>query len=267
MIEDSIKDTEIIGKTIGIKIKSYIKDNSKKYFLDAKDKIILEMREYRNKLKEKEEEEFMIQENEELKKHQSIEKLKEKNIILNNKIDKNRIILEKIIERQIRYLKKYNCFSQLKIEKSISHNQKNKENQILYFLIKNIKRKAFNNIMRSTLQKPTIDYENEVKRRFDEKIKDLKKSYKFEKEEILELIYKAQENLKNEIKKKIQTKLLLDQIVLKGVSAMNIQALTLSNETLKDIYKNDNLKEYEKNFITNLPKTKFILSQNDIKIN
>lgn len=51
-------------------------------------------------------------------------------------------------------------------------------------------------------------------------------------EKIYELIAKAEEKLKLEQKKKIQTKLQLDQVVLRGVSALNIQALKLSQNAL-----------------------------------
>lgn len=51
-------------------------------------------------------------------------------------------------------------------------------------------------------------------------------------EELLKLIENAQEKLMHENRKKIQVKLALDQMVLRGVSALNMQAITLSQNSL-----------------------------------
>ena len=50
------------------------------------------------------------------------------------------------------------------------------------------------------------------------------------------LISKAQEKLKHENRKKVQVKLMLDQMVLRGVSALNLQAMALSQNSLQGIY-------------------------------
>ena len=78
-----------------------------------------------------------------------------------------------------------------------------------------------------------------------------------------ELIKKAEEKLRHENKKKIQTKLKLDQMVLRGVSAMNLEALKLAQNSLQgiiifnlfiiilDVFKTDYKKDIEK-MISNL---------------
>ena len=56
---------------------------------------------------------------------------------------------------------------------------------------------------------------------------------------LVQLIYKAEEKLKHENRKKVQTKLQLDQIVLRGISALNMKALALSQNSLNGMDKND----------------------------
>ena len=50
---------------------------------------------------------------------------------------------------------------------------------------------------------------------------------------MLNLIKQAEEKLKHENRKKIQVKLMLDQMVLRGISALNLQAMHLSQNSLK----------------------------------
>jgi hypothetical protein len=91
-------------------------------------------------------------------------------------------------------------------------------------------------LKRTTTYKPIKDYDLQVKTNIEKDLKTYEDTQIKEKEGILQLIYQAEEKLKHENRKKVQTKLLLDQIVLRGVSAMNIQALTLSNNSLKGNY-------------------------------
>lgn len=51
-------------------------------------------------------------------------------------------------------------------------------------------------------------------------------------DELIKLIEKAEEKLLHENRKKIQVKLALDQMVLRGVSALNMQAISLSQNSL-----------------------------------
>lgn len=109
-----------------------------------------------------------------------------------------------------------------------------------------------------------IHFENKIRERTELELKNYETTLVQQQEKILELIAKAEEKLKLEHKKKIQTKLQLDQVVLRGVSALNIQALKLSQTALNgkiiyhlDVYKSEYLKEIEKNIKTMVfPETK-----------
>lgn len=100
-----------------------------------------------------------------------------------------------------------------------------------------------NNLIRKSLKSWKFVSFHESNRNFEKKIKDRTdlemKNYETnliqQQERIYELIAKAEEKLIQEQKKKIQTKLQLDQIVLRGVSALNIQALKLSQSSLNGI--------------------------------
>ena len=65
------------------------------------------------------------------------------------------------------------------------------------------------------------------------------------KQELLLLISQARERLKHENRKKIQVKLMLDQMVLRGISALNLQAMKLSQDSLKDVVKCDYKKDID----------------------
>ena len=53
MMEDSLKDTEILGKSIGSDIKSYIKTHSNEYTLGIKNQITLGFQNYFSALNSK----------------------------------------------------------------------------------------------------------------------------------------------------------------------------------------------------------------------
>lgn len=136
------------------------------------------------------------------------------------------------------------------------------ENQAIYFYITKLKRRAFNTVKYSSVGKSIKEFEEEVKQKTLEDIKRYEDTELKEKNELLRLIYQAEEKLKHENRKKVQTKLLFDQVVLRGVSAMNMQALNLSNSSLRgksikiDVYKTDYIREIENNFHSlMLPKT------------
>lgn len=76
------------------------------------------------------------------------------------------------------------------------------------------------------------NFESKIKERTELEMKNYETNLVQQQEKIYELIAKAEEKLKLEQKKKIQTKLQLDQVVLRGVSALNIQALKLSQNAL-----------------------------------
>jgi hypothetical protein len=155
------------------------------------------------------------------------------------------------------------------------YNKKQLNRKVTYLIIK-VKRIVNkinqNNLLRKSLKawkvfsfhESNVHFENKIRERTELELKNYETTLVHQQEKILELISKAEEKLKLEQKKKIQTKLQLDQVVLRGVSALNIQALKLSQTALNgnivddlDVYKSEYLKEIEKNIKTMVfPETK-----------
>ena len=97
-----------------------------------------------------------------------------------------------------------------------------------------------NNLIRKSLKawklmsflESNKNFETKIKAKTELEIKNYETNLIEQQQKIHELIIKAEERLKHEQKKKIQTKLALDQVVLRGVSALNIEALKLSQSAL-----------------------------------
>jgi hypothetical protein len=75
-------------------------------------------------------------------------------------------------------------------------------------------------------------FEEKIKTKTDEELKEIENNLIKQKEELMKLILKADDKLKHENRKKIQAKLQLDQMVLRGISALNLKALALSQNSL-----------------------------------
>jgi hypothetical protein len=100
---------------------------------------------------------------------------------------------------------------------------------------KNLIRKSLKAWKQVSFHESNQNFESKIKERTEMEMKNYETSLIQQQEKIYELIAKAEERLKHEQKKKIQTKLQLDQVVLRGVSALNIQALKLSQNALNGI--------------------------------
>jgi len=83
-----------------------------------------------------------------------------------------------------------------------------------------------------TLFENNKEYDEKLKSRTDAHLNKYKESMKKQEYELLFLIEQAEEKLKHENRKKIQAKLALDQMVLRGGSALNMQAISLSQSSL-----------------------------------
>src|SRR4051812_3029221 len=93
---------------------------------------------------------------------------------------------------------------------------------------KNLARKAVMAWKSVSFHESNTNFETKVKEKTEIEMKNYHANLVQQQEKIYDLISKAEEKLKNEQRKKIATKLQLDQVVLRGVSALNIQALKLS---------------------------------------
>jgi hypothetical protein len=87
-------------------------------------------------------------------------------------------------------------------------------------------------LKRLTIYEKNNLYEQRLKERTDEALQNYELSLKKQYDDLMELVLRAEDKLKHENRKKVQTKLQLDQIVLRGISALNLQALNLSQNTL-----------------------------------
>jgi endo-alpha-1,4-polygalactosaminidase (GH114 family) len=98
-----------------------------------------------------------------------------------------------------------------------------------------LKKKGLYIIKRFAILEKTNAFEIKIKEKTENHLKNIEDALREQKNNLLILIQKAEEKLKYENKKKIQTKLELDKIVLKGVSALNMKALLLSQNSLNGI--------------------------------
>ena len=93
--------------------------------------------------------------------------------------------------------------------------------------------------------KPSKDYDKKLQNIKQNDLQKLNDDHNNQKQQLLLLINQAKEKLKHENRKKVQVKLMLDQMVLRGISALNMQAMKLSQNSLKDVVGCDYKKEVD----------------------
>jgi len=101
-----------------------------------------------------------------------------------------------------------------------------------YFRRNYLKRKGLKLLKSITLFQKNRKYDEKLKCRTEAHLNRYRESMKKQEDDLLYLIEQAEEKLKHENRKKIQAKLALDQMVLRGVSALNMQAISLSQNSL-----------------------------------
>ncbi len=231
--DNSEKDVEILQKKIGGDYKTFIKQNSKDYMEKLKELLSKGMKEYFDELNNKVNEELLVQETQQKGLHDDIAKAeeKEKNIgdvkyrrnqvLLNSKYLKNDILLKRKALNGIyqNYLR----------EKEI----RNRNAYICKILQENKIRKIFKVLKNDSIFRKNEDYEEKTKEASSTEVQKLEKNLNNQRESMMNLIKQAEEKLKHENRKKIQVKLMLDQMVLRGISALNLQAMHLSQNSLK----------------------------------
>ena len=231
--DNSEKDVEILRKKIGGDYKTFIKQNSKDYMEKLKELLSKGMKEYFDELNNKVNEELLVQETQQKGLHDDIAKAeeKEKNIgdvkyrrnqvLLNSKYLKNDILLKRKALNGIyqNYLR----------EKEI----RNRNAFICKILQENKIRKIFKVLKNDSIFRKNEEYEEKTKEASGTEVQKLEKNLNNQRESMMNLIKQAEEKLKHENRKKIQVKLMLDQMVLRGISALNLQAMHLSQNSLK----------------------------------
>jgi hypothetical protein len=227
-----IRDTEILKKKIGTDFKSFIKNSSNDYMKKLLEVVQNGFIDYYDELNKRVIDELNSQETQQKNLHEKIEKY-EKSIESIGKNYKIRIETKKKIIQNFSDLKrKAFLFKVFKTFHNYTQNYKIKKHFVEKIFQERMKRKGLNLIKKFTILEKTNLFENKLKERTAKEFCDLEENLKMEKEKILILIQKAEEKLKHENRKKVQTKLQLDQIVLRGVTALNMKALTLSQNSL-----------------------------------
>lgn len=255
--DESEKDIDISKKQIGSEFKSFIKESSNNYCTNLKTELMKGFKTYFDQLNGKISDECLLQETQQKELMEKIEKAEQKaakqiqivarrkNIIYNEKL----IIVDLYLK-----LKVFNMIKEVTRKNKLMRKKQNTINQIL---LNNKKRKLFDAFKELALQNKTSSYDERLKNQTHDELSRLQLNFTQQKQEMLALIGKAQEKLKHENRRKIQVKLLLDQMVLRGISALNLQAMDLSHNSLKDIVKSDYSKEIDLKYQTMLfPETK-----------
>ena len=128
----------------------------------------------------------------------------------------------------------------------IEQKEENKKfNYINKILIRNKKKKIFRALKNLSFFQPSKDYDKKLQNIKQNDLQKLNDDHNNQKQQLLLLINQAKEKLKHENRKKVQVKLMLDQMVLRGISALNMQAMKLSQNSLKDVVGCDYKKEVD----------------------
>jgi hypothetical protein len=185
-----------------------------------------------DELNKKIEEELLTQESQQKELHDKIETHDKKIKAITPQIERRnqfkKAILDKLPDLRGKIMI-FRFLSKFKTERKVY-----KENKILCrkFLVEKLKRKFMNKLKKATILENTEEFEQKIKQKTEYQLRNLEEGLQKQKEELVQLIYKAEEKLKHENRKKVQTKLQLDQIVLRGISALNMKALALSQNSL-----------------------------------
>lgn len=233
MIDDSLKENEALGKRIGNNLKSFLKEQNSTYVPNLKEKIHEGLKEFYENLTNSINFDLHSQEQVQTNLMNQIDEVNTETEKLKQQQTRQRVLIEQIKLKKIDLRYKSKIFRLLKQNQQEETRDRKLESQLIYNRIFTMKKSIFKLLKTTTTFKSLKDYETEVKSKIDIDLRKYEETQIKQKEEILKLIFQAEDKLKHENRKKIQTKLLLDQIVLRGVSAMNLQALTLSNDALK----------------------------------
>ena len=128
----------------------------------------------------------------------------------------------------------------------IEQREENKKLDLINkILIRNKKKKIFKALKNLSFFQGSKEYDKKLKNINQIELKKLYENQNNQKQQLLLLISQAKEKLKHENRKKVQVKLMLDQMVLRGISALNMEAMKLSQNSLKDVVKCDYKKELD----------------------
>ena len=236
---------EISPKAMGKDFKKFIKTNSEDYLERLKNEIMKNFKIYYEALNKQIAEE---QANQEKQQKELGDQMNEKNRI-NDEIYQRLSRRKQILLRE----KEHKYESDLKLKgfmslykNMIEQKEENKKFDLINkLIIINKKKKIFRALKSQSLFQKNKDYELKLKKNKEMELQRLYDDQNNQKQQLLLLISQAREKLKHENRKKIQVKLMLDQMVLRGISALNLQAMKLSQDSLKDVVGCDYKKEID----------------------
>ena len=236
---------KITPKAMGKEFKKFIKTNSDDYLERLKAEIMKNFKIYYEALNKQISDE---QSNQEKQQKDLSEQMKEKNKEnddINQRLSRRKQILLREKQHKNENDLKLKGFISL-YKNMIEQKEENKKLNLIYKLItQNKKKKIFRALKAQSLFQKNKDYEIKLKRNKEIELQKLFEEQNNQKQQLLILINKAKEKLKHENRKKIQVKLMLDQMVLRGISALNLQAMKLSQDSLKDVVGCDYKKEID----------------------
>ena len=236
---------EISPKTMGKDFKKFIQTNSNDYLARLKAEVMLSFKKYYEVLNNKINEEQSNQEKLEKELSEQMNEKKKNNDEIYNLLSRRKQILLREKEHKYENGLKLKAFLSLYKNKIQSKEENKKYNLISKILLKNKIRKIFKALKGENLFQSSKEYALKLKIAKEEDLKKLYGEQTNQKKQLLLLIEQARERLKHENRKKVQVKLMLDQMVLRGISALNLQAMKLSQDSLKDVVSCDYKKDID----------------------
>ena len=232
-------------KAMGKDFKKFIKTNSDDYLERLKAEVMKNFKIYYESLNKQIAEE---QANQEKQQKELGDQMNEKNRVndeIYNRLSRRKQILLK--EKGHKYEDGLKLKGFISLYKNmIEQKEENKKyNLISKIIMRNKIKKIFRALKEQSLFQNNKDYALKLKRYKEKELQKLYNEQNNQKQQLLLLISQAREKLKHENRKKIQVKLMLDQMVLRGISALNLQAMKLSQDSLKDVVKCDYSKDID----------------------
>ena len=236
---------EISPKSLGKDFKKFIKTNSDDYLERLKVEIMKNMKIYYEALNNRILEEQSNQEKQQKELDDQMKEKKKVNDEIYDRLSRRKQILLREKEHKYESDLKLKGFMSL-YKNMIEQKEENKKLNLIYkIMTQNKIKKIFRALKNQSLFQKNKDYEIKLKRNKDIELQKLFEEQNNQKQQLLLLISQAREKLKHENRKKVQVKLMLDQMVLRGISALNLQAMKLSQDSLKDVVGCDYKKEID----------------------
>ena len=252
---------EISPKLMGKEFKKFIIENSQDYLARLKSEISKNFKIYYESLNNQVAEEQMNQEKQQNDLSEQMQSKNKNNDEIMKRLSRRKQIL--LMEKEHKYESdlKLKAFMSLYKNKIEQKEEKKKFDYIKKIILKNKKKKIFRAFKNLSLFQKSKEYTNKLENRKNNEINKLDGNFEKEKQKLLFLINQAKEKLKHENRKKIQVKLMLDQMILRGISALNMQAMKLSQNSLNDVVGCDYKKDIDVKYHSMLfPESKVILA-------